>query len=346
MNEVLLEREPGRAATPVVLGPVLGVRGSQGEVRAVVGAPELAVKIVNRADRAELAERLDLMLTRPPRKLSDPGRVCWPTGRALHPRDRSVVGYAMPRLSPTTALPLDTAFQRRFRTSILPGITWRWYVEVAANLALLVAEVNENGHVIGDLAPQNLFVSTGGRVSIVDTDGWQLAPGADRPVVLPCPFSREEYAPLEVLDSAPGDIRDQYSDWWALAVLIGQVLALGVHPYAGVVPGSQPPYDEVSNVRNRTCWLLGHPDPVLPWRPPASFLPESLRRMFQTAFVSGYGRPHLRPSPRQWHRALREAAAALLTCDRVVRHVHPAKAECAWCELAADGGADRFEVIA
>src|SRR5262249_21360869 len=70
--------------------------------------------------------------------------------------------------------------------------TWEWYVALAASVVATVDMVAARGHVIGDLAPDNLFVTADAHVAVVDVDGWQLArPGGSQP--LPCPFSRPEY---------------------------------------------------------------------------------------------------------------------------------------------------------
>src|SRR5262249_51769767 len=138
-------------------------------------------------------------------------------------------------LGPPRHLPLPMLLGRTVRTRALPGGTWAWWLGLAEDLARVVHMVHQRGHVIGDLAPANLFATATARATLVDADGWQLHDPGSRTDLL-CPFSRPEYTAPDELDRPPRQ-RSQASDAWALAVVVVQLLYLGFHPFGGVPTG-------------------------------------------------------------------------------------------------------------
>jgi DNA-binding helix-hairpin-helix protein with protein kinase domain len=344
--EVVLESPTG-SRTKATLGETVGPVGSQGEVRAIYKVPAAVAKLVRNPAASRLEERLDIMFATRDRSPVTRGRLvrlAWPAGRVRRISDDAVIGYIQPRLGRPQFVPLREMFYDPARLTLLPAATWRWYVALAADLAATVGLVLGGGHLIGDLAPENMFVTASACVAIVDVDGWQLAsPGGGDP--LPCPFSRPEYTAPEHLDAASGgQLRTPASDWWALAVLIGQILCLGCHPFAGIAAGAGPPFEEAANIRKRSCWLTGTPMSLPAGTPRSAFLPGPLQELFARCFGAGYDEPAQRPSPETWAEALKQTLADLTTCPvRPPSHVYTGStARCPWCELVRDGGPDRF----
>ncbi|MGC5052850.1 protein kinase [Micromonospora sp. DT48] len=341
MHIWLVDRD-GRRVTDRLDTPI-GSVGSQGRVFRLRGRPDTVVKVLHRVDRAELATRIRALLAEPTDWTGQAGHpvVAWPYAAVRRRDDDRLVGYAAPWLGPPLFAPLPLLFNPVARAQMLPGITWVWWLTVAEELARVVEAVHQRGHVVGDLAPVNVFVTATGGVCLIDVDGWQLhdpTTGVD----LPCPFSRPEYTAPEVLGPAPGR-RDHSSDAWALAVLVAQLVCLGFHPYGGVPPDATGPVEEVDNVHLRRCRLLGADLRAPAAAVPADLLPDVLRRRLSEALDAGFDAPAARPGPRSWAAALAYARDRLVGCPIAPTHVYPReRRHCPWCAMVAAGAPDPF----
>jgi DNA-binding helix-hairpin-helix protein with protein kinase domain len=304
-------------------------------------------KLLHRAEHSDLGERLRVMLSGGLEWTVCDGQpiVAWPVA-AVHHRDTgALLGYAAPHLAAPAFAPLPVLFNPAARRQLRPVITWSWWLIVAEHLARTVHTVHQRGHAIGDLAPANLFVAMSGAVCLIDADGWQLSdPGRSRS--LPCPFSRPEYTAPEHLDD-PDRPRRPSSDNWALAVLIGQTLSLGFHPFGGVPPEARGPIEEVDNVRARQCRPLGARLRAPASAPPADLLAGVLRLRLAEAVETGYDDPSVRPEPLAWAAALAYTRRRLVTCPVSAAHVHPPELpRCPWCAMVARGAADPYPTTA
>lgn len=333
-------RAPGRSPFTVVLGEQLGSRGSQGVVYGLPARPALAVKILAGTTAGRAAGKINAMLAGDRDWTVRGGKikVTWPVALA-ESTDGRFLGYAMYRLDSPGHLALKPAISR-----IGVGVAdsdWLWHFNVCEDLARTLVHVGEQRHVVGDLAPPNIFVTASAASVIVDVDGWQVYGGRSNGH-FPCEFSRPDYTAPEHLDS-DGRRRPQ-SDWWALAVLIGEILFLGSHPFGGVPrKGHRLGAEEDDNVRQRQCWLLGGEVDVTPGTLPRDLLPTRLMRLFERCFEKGYDRPDLRPSPETWADALDMAWRELTVCDLNHRHFYPSERRtCPWCEQKALSGHDHF----
>jgi DNA-binding helix-hairpin-helix protein with protein kinase domain len=340
--DVWLTTRDGRRSA-ASLGEPVGSAGSQGRVFGLRERPDTVVKVLHQPDRTHLADRLRVMLADPADWTVASGRplVAWPTA-AVHRRgDDRLLGYAAPRLAHPRFVPLPAVFNPAVRARILPGATWAWWLTVAEELARVVHVVHQRGHVIGDLAPPNVFVSASGGVCLIDADGWQLsdpATGTD----LPCPFSRPECTAPEELDGPPRR-RAPASDHWALAVLVAQVACLGFHPFGGVPREATGPVEEVDNVRLRRCRLLGADVRAPVAAVPPDALPAVLRHRLGDALDAGYAAPAVRPGPQSWAAALAYARDNLVPCPAAPTHVYPReRRHCPWCRMVAAGAPDPF----
>ncbi|RGC65762.1 Protein kinase domain protein [Micromonospora sp. MW-13] len=334
---------PDGRRSAATLGAPVGSAGSQGRVFGLRDRPDTVVKVLHRADRVHLADRLRIMLADPAGWAGGSGQplVAWPSA-AVHRRDDGrLLGYAAPRLAHPRFVPLPSLFNPAVRARMLPGATWSWWLTVAEELARVVHVVHQRGHVVGDLAPANVFVSASGGVCLIDADGWQLrdpVTGVD----LTCPFSRPEYTAPEHL-AGPSRSREPASDHWALAVLVAQLTCLGFHPFGGVPRETAGPVEEVDNVRLRRCRLLGADVRVPAAAVPPEALPAVLRRRLGDALDAGYAAPAARPGPQSWAAALAYARDSLAPCPAVATHVYPREARnCPWCRMAEAGAPDPF----
>lgn len=344
-REIVLEAADGRRRR-ATLGEQAGPPGSQGSVWRVVEWPKLVVKLERRPEADSFARKLEVMLRSRPRNLTARDgivRVAWPLGRVRATGGDRLIGYAQPALLQPEFRSLHQALTGR-RPLVPPHATWRWYLELALDLARTMSEIHRVGHVVADLSPENLFATAGATVAFVDVDGWQIH-DPQGGIPLPSPFSRDEYTPPEHLaDPASRGQRQPSSDRWALSVLIAAILQLGTHPFAGIPPGAAPPFDVRANVEARRAVFLGTPMRPPPGAPLAELvLGGPLGLLFRRCLDDGYDHPELRPRPEEWIAALTEAQYAIRRCPAKALHVHLREAAgCPWCELAARTGRDPF----
>lgn len=334
---------PDGTRVPDELGEPTGSVGSQGSVWTLRSNPGLIAKVVHRADGDDLRRRLGAMLRTPAGWTRQAGRpiVAWPTAEVRRRDDERLLGYAAPRLTGPVFAGLPVLFNPAARRRMLPAATWSWWLTVAERLARAVHVVHQQGHVIGDLAPANLFVSAGGDACLIDADGWQLHDPGGGPDLL-CPLSRPEYTAPELLDAGPVR-RSRSADHWALAVLIAQLLTLGFHPFGGVPPDADGPIDEVDNVRARRRRGSGAKLRVPSSAPPATVIGGLLGRRLAEALDTGHADPDARPGPLAWAAALARSRRELVTCRVSPTHVHlPGPDGCPWCAMVAGGARDPF----
>ncbi|MFF7971566.1 hypothetical protein [Streptomyces sp. NPDC007905] len=344
-REIVLEATDGRRRR-ATLGGRAGPPGSQGSVWRVVEWPRLVVKLERRPDADRFPQKLEVMLRSRPEQLTARDgiiRVAWPLGRVRDARGGRLLGYVQPALLQPGFASLHHAFTGH--GSLVPAdATWRWYLELALDLARTMSAIHRAGHVVADLSPENLFATAGATVAFVDVDGWQIHdPRGGTP--LPSPFSRDEYTPPEHLaDPASRKERRFSADRWALSVLIAVILQLGTHPFAGIPPGAEPPYDVRANVEARRAVLLGTPLRPPPSAPRAGLvLAGPLGLLLRRCLDEGYDDPEARPRPEEWIDVLAEAQYEIRRCPTGPLHVHlPQAVRCPWCELAARTGRDRF----
>jgi DNA-binding helix-hairpin-helix protein with protein kinase domain len=331
------------ARTADELAEQIGSVGSQGSVWTLRAQPDQVVKVVHGPSGDDLARRIGSMLRSSGDWSNVDGRplVAWPSAEVRRRDDDRLLGYAAPRLGPPHFAALPLLFNPAARRRMLPGATWSWWLATAERLARAIHAVHQQGHVVGDLAPANLFVAPGGAVCLIDADGWQLRDPAGGPD-LPCPFSRPEYTPPELLDAGPVT-RAPTGDNWALAVLVAQLLSLGFHPFGGVPAGAEGPVEEIDNVRSRLCRALGAPLLVPATAPPVTVLAEVLGRRLTEALSEGYDQPQRRPGPLAWAAALARSRRRLVTCRASRTHVYlPESGGCPWCAMVAAGARDPF----
>jgi DNA-binding helix-hairpin-helix protein with protein kinase domain len=339
--------DAGGQRRPDTLDRPIGSIGSQGSVWHLRDAPDTVAKVVHRGDPDHLAARLRAMLEAPADWSVRAGLagVAWPIATVCRRDDNRLIGYAAPKIGPPRFAPLPLLLNPSVRARMLPGATWDWWLALAEDLARTVDLVHRHGHVIGDLAPANLFATGSGRVCFIDADGWQVHDARTGDDLL-CPFSRPEYTAPEELD---GGVRRRApeSDSWALATIVVQLMCLGFHPFGGVPAAADDPVSEVDNLRQRRSWLLGADLRTPAAAPPRTVLPPLVRRRLEEAFDAGYDDPWRRPRPLDWAAVLAHTRRGLVTCTAQPTHVYTPGADgCPWCAVVGRGARDPFPVVA
>lgn len=186
------------------------------------------------------------------------------------------------------------------------------------HLAALVSEVHGSGHAVGDLSPSNAFVSSDGRVSLIDVDSFGVLNDVGDGFTITPPHATANY-------SAPASLSGRSRDEFVLGVLILEVL-LRIHPY-GAVDTRDPDATAQRCIIARRSWLQMRHEFTVPTtcaaHPGLDVLPARLREIaIRTLDQRDV------PSAAEWEDALEVATTAPAPCGV---HVSFADRPCLAC---------------
>jgi DNA-binding helix-hairpin-helix protein with protein kinase domain len=314
----------------VSLGKKLG-SGGEGVVFHINEQPASVAKIYSEPLKPRQVAKLKAMVA----VADDPLRTvaAWPT--AMLYAGSTPVGFTMP-LVPAQR-PLHELLGPRSRHELFPNAHWSFLIHTARNLARAFAVLHERNVVIGDVNSNNIVVCGDSTARLIDCDSFQFpADGA----VFRCNVGVPDYQPPE-LQHGNFDAIDRLPehDRFGLAVVIFQLLFVGKHPFAGVLPPGVPGDGAIgANVAAKRFFYAPHarrrglrPPPGSPTL--ASLTPE-VAALFSRAFL---GAPADRPSAGEWNAALEELAGRVVRCSKNPLHRHLRDARCPWCALARRG---------
>ena len=307
------------------------------------GRPDLAFKSYRRPT-PERTAKLRVMVAHPPDVDRRKGAIAWPL-EIVTGGDGQAQGFLMPRVDLTTYVPLFRVYNPASRHRLAPGITWRFLLRTARNVAAVVDAVHRSECVVGDLNESNLLVNDRALVTLVDCDSMQVRDPASG-TLHHCPVGKPEFTAPELCGA---DLavkpRTEASDAFALSVLVFQLLLEGVHPFGGVWRGRGEPPDIGERIARRRFPYRRH---VRSLRPPPTglgldVLPPEVRRLVWRTFTAGSRRPTRRPTAADWLSALERAESRLKTCDRSPHHEFGAHLRrCPWCARIDSGLPDPF----
>lgn len=193
----------------------------------------------------------------------------------------------------------------KFERNTAKGILNR--LKMIANISQSFYQIHKtNSFVVLDVKPKNILATSNGKISIVDTDSFQIA--KDDKILFQGTAATPEYCAPEFdeqyLQNRPFTVSN---DLFSLAVMFYQFL-IGIHPFTGTI--LLPPYntEEFSELKpkiHRSLFLYGcNKRYVKALQPnPHSFferIPHSLQMMFIRAFDA----PNYRPTMEEWCKEL------------------------------------------
>ena len=339
----------GRNGEVTSLNPsnMLGV-GGESTVYAFPDDESLAAKVyLNPTD--EHARKLSVMCANPPdygAPSSTDFPLAWPVD-VLHSADRKrrVIGYLMPRMSGMT--PIIDVYSPQSRLQYRTHFTYQDLLRTGQSLAQAVSAVHAKSYVVGDLNNTNVFVSDDARVTLIDTDSFQV-PNPESGEIYLSPVFTPDFTPPEMQGEADTLVeRTAEQDLFSLGVLMFLLLMAGGHPFSGSYQGDDDPPPITDRIRD------GHYTFSLrrqvPYRPTAVSLPfgilaPGLQELFERCFDDGHENPAARPSAVDWQNALVEAEQNLVDCGVNQQHKYGSHlSSCPWCERTALlGGRDPF----
>lgn len=272
------------AATP------FNEEGSEGKLYDIEGKPDYVAKIFRTAELARKREPKLKAMCQLPSMCSLPPNLTWPVN-LLHDGNGALVGFIMKRLQPNVTL--DKLFAYPKGTAL-----------VSQRLAALVSLANTLGRMhmcgvaMGDPGPQNIPVLADCTVQLIDADSFDIRmPDGSH---YPCLGCTPEYVAPEMLRAAQGGSYatcgvpfNEWTDCYALAVLIHKALFFGKHPCSYAVDLNAPEGTPMPSLieRERNGWVAAfvpRPNLVYPSGMPAmGDFPPYLARRFAARSWTG-----------------------------------------------------------
>jgi len=319
----------------IALGSQLG-RGGEGAVFAVPNDPNLVAKVYHKPLETLKQAKLSFMLSAADERLR--GYVSWPT-ETLHSRAGGpVVGFLMPKVAGRD--PIHAVYSPAHRRKERPNAAWDFLIFAARNTASAFESVHQNGHVIGDVNQDSLFVGMDSKVILIDSDSFQIKAHGR---VYPCHVGVAMFTPPELqgITSFSTVTRTPNHDNFGLALLIFQLLFGGRHPFSGV-----PLKTGVAETLEGDIKALryAYADDAAsrgiappPHHIPMSLVPSHMQAMFHAAFTER-GAAGQRPTAAQWVAVLDSLRGSVRKCSASKMHIIPGHlSKCPWCELEQQG---------
>lgn len=310
---------------PLVLNEKALGKGGQACVYKItlpVSLEGCCAKIYHKGCPEELVERLRYMISHPPQVLKTSAfRICWPMG-LVYDKNRTVVGFYMPTAFPhsrdlyilsyyTKGKTIADRFKKdiewfgKYERNTSVGVMNR--LKMIANISQAFHQIHRsNNYVVLDIKPMNILATSTGKISIVDTDSFQIAE-TDK-ILFPGAAATPEYCAPEFdeqfIQNRPFTVSN---DLFSLSVIYYQII-IGVHPFTGVK--LLPPYDteefsELKPVIHRSLFVYGcnkrYTEKLSP-NPHAFF--ERMPRTLQMMFIRAFDAPNYRPTMEEWCKEL------------------------------------------
>ena len=245
----------GLSGKSITLGSLIA-KGGEGEVFSIVGDNANCIKIYHLNIRnKEKEEKLKYMSLNEPHNIEGKNyKICWPKD-VIYQKGK-FVGFMMPKAFENSSLPyhlcqpnipkeLPKIWHNTFNRKSVQGIISR--LKLSTNIVAAIKRIHDTEkYVIVDLKPQNLLVTSSGRVSIIDLDSVQIS--ADDKIIFKAPVSTPEYTPPEASDIIKSNVPIT-KDWdvFSVGVVIYEILC-GIHPYVG---SAKPPNDNLNTIQEK-----------------------------------------------------------------------------------------------
>ncbi|WP_455587332.1 protein kinase domain-containing protein [Bacteroides sp.] len=303
-------------------------KGGQARVYTITTAAykDYCVKIfIKPEDATKNYDRIQYMVQNPPNGIMDNSgfRICWPVAFA-YDTNKQFIGYMMPLAFPKSrdlkiletysAKPFSVRFKNypewhnKYELTEKSGIENR--IKMLCNWAIAIHCIHATQrYVIIDLKPENVMATATGKISIVDTDSFQISENGK--LLFPGSAYTPAYFPPE------GKSYQQNKrpfpptcDYFAAAIVFYRILT-GVHPYGGTK--LSPPYDNLETEEeciSEGLFAYGSKQRFISF--PANFnlhanfsnIPSEIQRLFIRAFDSDINN---RPPMAEWGQAFKRA---------------------------------------
>jgi serine/threonine protein kinase len=219
------------------------------------------------------------------------------------------------------------------------GQNWQARFQAAKNLAVLVKHTHDAGYIIGDLNSRNIFfrplrppIKNIVLPTLIDVDSFQINDRVTGEVLFHCGVANAEYAAPELNAGNTGE-RQKEQDYFALSILIFQLLMLGAHPFSGISHDNTL-HDHRTNIELGRSFLFTEGFYPIKETPKLEVLPPKLLTLFVQTFQQGQHDSAQRASAEAWATALNDALEQnLVLCPDDGNHFYSNhQSGCPWCE--------------
>ncbi len=303
--------------------------GGEGSVFKLAKNPNILVKVYNKRalDRMpDIELKIRTMVKNKPGLLEYKGLtiIAWPS-YVVYDENKNFIGYVMRKVQAKNQL--SHVITPGLQKKNFPNLSWYDRLVVAINLSKVMSYLHQNSTVIGDINTSDFFVYPGFEIGLVDTDSFQVI---DEKRIFNCKVFTPDYTPVEVIEQtkiASGSVqRKPDHDNYGLAILIFQIIMMGVHPFSARMK-SLMGFDGNAINYNMEKQILPYATLNQNIRPPKSampfsFLPKNIQNLLISAFakkIKGVDRP----TAKQWVEGLQEVKVNIKKCKRNKSHYYP-----------------------
>lgn len=326
-------------------------QGGEGAIYSILGAPDKVVKIYSKPT-GELESKLKRMTKYPPAQ-TILSQVAWPLD-VVYDSHGYFCGFVMPKLDVTDELTSVYVYPPN------TNITLEQKLIIAQNICVVIEEVHKAGYIFGDFNPRNIGVNLkNGHVAFFDTDSYHIVLDRSTNKAFRCNVCAPGYAAPELLEKCkqhisahpedksqayaktPLDTFTQETDNFALAIHVFRLLMNGYTPFNGIpetvsASVASPGNGDIAVSKDNYCFKAGN-KPMSAAVPPITSLPADIQDLFTRAFIVGRINPSNRPTAVEWHKALSNYEASLISCKVNRQHMYyKALKKCPWCEADAN----------
>ena len=300
-------------------------------------------KFIREEDARKNYDRIAYMIQNPPKNImgNSSFRICWPTAFA-YDMQQNFIGYVMPLAFPNSrdlkilevynAKPISQqAKYKKYpdwfdKYELDSNIGLKNRMKMLCNWAIAIYSLHEtHKYVVVDLKPENVMATSSGKISIVDTDSFQISENGK--ILYPGAAYTPAYFPPEGKYIQQSKQPFPMScDCFAAAVCFYKILT-GVHPYGGTIKLS--PYNQLETEEefiNAGLFAFGDKKQYLRFNHDFNLHQnfDNLSPTIQQLFIRSFGQdPNKRPTMEEWGKALHESATSNISLIRSV--VKPTK---------------------
>jgi len=267
----------------------------------------------------------------------------WPKSVLTDAQSREC-GLLLPLVDPKESFSLDHYFDQALfgKLNSPDEAALSYKLEIAENLAKIVADLHAHQHFFIDCKPQNIRVFKRSHiVTLLDCDGFSIKGGSQRyPAEL---LSTDYIAPEVQRTGQPASQLGIDQDLYALAVILFQLLNRGTHPFQGIINDKS----VVANTNDDKAAQGLYPhglsaNPRIRPRPSSihHLWDRKTRTLFDRAFSTGASSS--RPTASEWARHFGESLSSkmLVRCDKFpanIDHIRFRGFDCPACYLSSIG---------